>query len=288
MNNRVKKRDIKYEEYNDNKYTSKKLKIVTNNKENDLYISSSEIKKLIKNSNIKKLKNIFDISKFYDNEFIKSLLFLYKNKTPTKNLNYEISKDKYKIILVYEKENNFYNKNNYIIDNENKNLLKYLVEHEVDINKVVYKNDKIPLFDACQSGNKDLVKYLVEHGADINKENEDIETPLFKAIESKNKGLVKYLVEHGADVNKENKYGKGPLFKAIESGNKNLVEYLVEEHKVDINKENWNGETPLLKAIENGEKDLIEYLVDNGADINKRMNVVRHHYLMHAIVGIKI
>jgi len=80
MNNHVKKRNIKYEEYNDNGYTSKILKIVTNNQENDLYITSSEIRKLIKNSNINKLKNIFDISKFYDNEFIKSYSFYIRIK----------------------------------------------------------------------------------------------------------------------------------------------------------------------------------------------------------------
>ena len=71
MNNSLKKRDKKSEEDNDNRHTSKKLKIVTNNQENDLYVTSSEIKELIKNSNIKELKNIFDISKFYDDEFIK-------------------------------------------------------------------------------------------------------------------------------------------------------------------------------------------------------------------------
>jgi len=165
MSNPVKKRNIiskEYNDYNDNGHTSKRLKTETNNQENNKYITSSKIKELMKNSNFEELKNIFNISKFYDNEFIKWLLILYKNKTPIKNLNYEISKDKYKIIVDYEKEDNFYNKSNYIIGKGNINLIKYLVEHGVDINKVVYKNGKTILFDACESENKDLVEYLVD------------------------------------------------------------------------------------------------------------------------------
>jgi len=33
----------------------------------------------------------------------------------------------------------------------------------------------------CSSGNETVVKYLIEHEADINKENENGETPLFNA-----------------------------------------------------------------------------------------------------------
>jgi len=130
MSNPVKKSDIKSKEYNDNGHTSKRLKTETNNPKNDKFITSSEIKELIKNSNIEKLKHIFDISKFYDNEFIRHLLFLYKNKISINNLNYEISKDKYKIILNYVKEDIFY-----YIENRNKILLKYLLEHGVDKKK---------------------------------------------------------------------------------------------------------------------------------------------------------
>ena len=64
----------------------------------------------------------------------------------------------------------------------------------MDINEVVYMDCETPLFDACESGNKELVEYLVEHGLDINKENEDDETPLLIDCESENKDLVEYFV----------------------------------------------------------------------------------------------
>ncbi|KAG4085204.1 hypothetical protein H8356DRAFT_912064, partial [Neocallimastix lanati (nom. inval.)] len=164
MNNSLKKRDKKTEEDNENGHTSKKLKTVTNNQENRLYVTSSEIKELIKNSNMKVLKNIFDISKFYDNEFIKWLLLLYKNKTfiSIVDLDKEISKDDYKILLIFKKYSYFYPKVKYIIKDGNKNLIKFLAKHGEDINKVDYKYGESPLFFACESGNKDLITFLLE------------------------------------------------------------------------------------------------------------------------------
>ncbi|KAG4097319.1 ankyrin repeat-containing domain protein [Neocallimastix lanati (nom. inval.)] len=112
---------------------------------------------------------------------------------------------------------------------------EYLVKHGADINKV-NKINEIPLFNICQSRNKELVKYLVEKGVDINKEAKwKGETLLFHVCYCGNKDLVEYLIEHGADINKEDKYGRTPLFDACQSGNKDLVEYIVVEHRADIN-----------------------------------------------------
>ena len=192
MKNCKKKRDRKSKRYNDNGHMSKRIKTIVNIQENDKYISSSEIKKLIRNSNLDELQNIFDISKFYDNEFIKWLLFLYKNKTfiYTIDLNKVISKDEYKIEIEYSffhYEDRFNYSKGYRIKNSNKNLLKYLIEHEVNIDEVIYKPYEIPLIYECESGNRDLVEYLLEHGADINKKNICGITSIFKACESGNK-----------------------------------------------------------------------------------------------------
>ena len=65
------------------------------------------------------------------------------------------------------------------------------------------------------------------------------------------------------------------------------MEYLV-ENKTNINKENKYGRTPLFNACERGNKDLVEYLVEHGADINKRVHMEEHLYLMHVEVEMKI
>ena len=273
MNNSINKKDILLEIYNENELKPEKLKSLINDNHYDLYISSSLIKLLIKENEMELLKIIFDNLNLYDNEFIKWLLLLYKNTTfiSTKNLNHEISKDKYKIIIDYEKKNNFYYRlryrKTYKIENMNKNLIYYLVEHGIDINKDNMYKER-PLFYACRSGNKDLLEYLVEHGANINKEHKNDETALFIACKSGDKNLVEYLVDHEADINKENKFNETPLFYACKSGNKDLIEYLV-EHGADINKLNKDGETVLFIACKSGNMVLVEYLVEHGADINK-------------------
>ena len=71
--------------------------------------------------------------------------------------------------------------------------------------------------------NETIVKYLVEHGVNINKANEDGETPLFSA--ARNGAIIKYLVEHGVDINKVNSNGHTPSFMACISGNKTAIKY---------------------------------------------------------------
>jgi len=108
-----------------------------------------------------------------------------------------------------------------------KNKIKYLIDHEADINKIMsikiqnYRDyyECIPINNACKNGNEALVKFLVEHGADVNKRTNLDKTPLFNAFSSGNETIVKYLVEHGADINNTDLNGKTPLFSACSSGN---------------------------------------------------------------------
>ncbi|KAG4097313.1 ankyrin repeat-containing domain protein [Neocallimastix lanati (nom. inval.)] len=302
MNNLVNMRDTKFEEYNDNKNTDlikeNKIKLKYIKSEDNLaygftkYLIGFELECQViiinKKFKYKEIKKFFNISKFYDNEFIKLLLFLYKNKTPTKNLNYEISKEKYKIILNWDKWDDFSWIDTYIIGYGNINLFKLLLRHGVDINKIFYEDREAPLFDACESVNIDLIEFLVENGADINKENNVGETPLFYVCESGNKDLAEYLknndsetplfkasqsVEHGAVINNETKcIRETPLLntcRKTEDGETPLFYGCEIEHGADINKENEDSKTPLFKAIESGNKELIEYLTEHGADINK-------------------
>ena len=58
---------------------------------------------------------------------------------------------------------------------------------------VINKKDRcneIALFIASSDGHKNIVKYLVEKGVDINKENEYGWTPLHKACFDENENMV--------------------------------------------------------------------------------------------------
>ena len=144
----------------------------------------------------------------------------------------------------------------------NENIVKYLVEHDADVN---HKNacGETSLFAAARRGNENIIKYLVEHGADV---NEGIygNTPLFAAVRKSNENIVKYLVDHGADVNHKNACGETSLFAAARTGNENIVKYLT-EHGANINERDRWDKTPLHIAIDNKNEEIVKYLAECGA-----------------------
>jgi ankyrin repeat protein len=90
------------------------------------------------------------------------------------------------------------------------------------------------LSKACVSNNLDLVKYLVEHGVNVNARDKYGDTALVVASgEAGRLNIVKYLVENGADVNFKADDNWTPLFAARYYENAHIVEYLVEHGAVD-------------------------------------------------------
>ncbi|OUM56733.1 hypothetical protein PIROE2DRAFT_49272, partial [Piromyces sp. E2] len=93
--------------------------------------------------------------------------------------------------------------------------VKYLVDcpchgADVDVNKQNLLGNT-PLHHACKNNNKTIVRYLIEHGADINIKNYNLYTMLHYACENKNENLVKYLIEKGANIYIKNKLGDTPF-----------------------------------------------------------------------------
>jgi len=259
-NNNNIENDIILEIYNKKKLNSEKLEFILENCTAYLNISSSFLKKLIKDNNKKLLEILFEKHfKFFDNNFILDFLTYYKNKTPISNskLYPLINNDKYKIstrlkYVEYDDDIDWYDSSYYLFDScksGNEIKVRFLLEHGANMMIKDYIGN-MALMKACDSGNIRLVKYLIQLGADINNENISGETPIFDACFNGNLNFVKYLIELGADIKKENDSGETPIFKACTSGNLNLVKYLVEKG-ADINKENNNGWTPLFSASYN-------------------------------------
>ena len=161
------KNDIIFELYNNNLLTSERLQFIMNCCTKYFNISPNLIKKLISESKVTFLDIIFNYIKFYDNEFILHLLIYYKNKTTisTSDLNQQISNEKYKISINNELLDNssYFDIGKYLSIEcskkyENINIIKYLIDNGIDINKEVYfivkdyfgnrKRFNTPLFNA--------------------------------------------------------------------------------------------------------------------------------------------
>jgi len=99
--------DIVYEIYNENKLNCDRLQYIIDNCTAYLNISSSLIKRLMKDNNIELLDIIFkEHFKFFDNNFIINLLIYYKNKTPISDSIFynEINHDKYKFSSILNRK----------------------------------------------------------------------------------------------------------------------------------------------------------------------------------------
>ncbi|KAG4086158.1 hypothetical protein H8356DRAFT_1357339 [Neocallimastix lanati (nom. inval.)] len=131
--------------YKNGLLTSNRLNFMIKKYSDILYISSSLLKKLIIKNEIQLLNIIFGNFKFYGNDFIKMLLFQYKNKISTSltSVNGIMSNDQYNISINHSTEN----------------FQDYFVK-------------------LCKDGKDNIIKYLIEHGADVNKANKFNMSPL--------------------------------------------------------------------------------------------------------------
>eukprot|EP00833_Pecoramyces_ruminatium_P017664 jgi/Orpsp1_1/1191696/evm.model.d7180000087892.1 len=296
-NTNINNNEILYEIYNRNYLYHGRLHFIIEHCTEYIPVSSNLLKILIKDNNVKLLRIIFKKFEYFDIEFIKTLLFYYKNQNPisTTDLNQQISKYRISINL------NNINKKYFITEvlnnacaNGKEAIVKYLTRLGAKINRG-NKNGETPLFFACKSGNENLVRFLIYTGKyrnstsekpsfficknektikfRINRENRDGETPLFYACQSENENenenIVKFLVELGADIHKGGILHEAtPIFNACAYGNGNIVKYLV-KLGADVNiKYGYSGDTLLHIFCERGDEKLVKYLIDWGADVN--------------------
>ncbi len=116
---------------------------------------------------------------------------------------------------------------------------------------------------SARAGELDMIKFLVESGMDINR-NEGVpkSAPIAHAASEGEIGIVEYLFDNGAilDVSDPN---RNPLFSAIYGGHLNIVKYLV-QNGIDSTVK-YTGDTMKEMgayefATERGQVEIAEYL----------------------------
>jgi len=128
----------------------------------------------------------------------------------------------------------------FYIQKNNLNEIIKLVKNNISVNEV----DNIgwpALMSASYYGHFKIVKYLVEHNADINAKNHDNDndTSLLWASQEGHFKIVKYLVKHGALINNINDYEYTPLYLAVAFGRIKIVKFLL-KHGAFIKNKNEN------------------------------------------------
>lgn len=78
-------------------------------------------------------------------------------------------------------------------------IVKYLVEYRMDINKSTGISDGGPIKSAAFKGHLDIVKLLYDNGAVLDV-SEAVKNPLFAAIYNGHIDIAKYLIDKGIDL----------------------------------------------------------------------------------------
>lgn len=125
-----------------------------------------------------------------------------------------------------------------------------------------------PLIAAVINNNKELVKFLIKENVDVNQCTADNKSPLYYAVKcSKDVEIVKILTASKADVNKVGRNGKSPLYWAAQNGSFEIAKHLITE-RANINECDKKKKTPLYCASKRGYHDIVKLLLENKADVN--------------------
>uniref|UniRef100_A0ACD5TE43 Uncharacterized protein n=1 Tax=Avena sativa TaxID=4498 RepID=A0ACD5TE43_AVESA len=111
------------------------------------------------------------------------------------------------------------------VSNDHVEVVKVLLEHSADPNKVANKIFS-PILVACYEKSLKCIKLLIEAGADLNAPGYPAPTPLMQAVNDGLIDFVKLLLEAGADPNIPNQHGAIPIEQAADQDRHDLVEVL--------------------------------------------------------------
>ncbi|KAF5296332.1 hypothetical protein FQA39_LY12549 [Lamprigera yunnana] len=186
---------------------------------------------------------------------------------------------------------------NYVVEFNDVELLKMLMERGLNINRRICDNDSILLCalrkekkqlvdfliseganvhvisvrqgDSClnlaaAAGFDDIVDYLISAGLDLNWENHSKETPLRLALINERKSTTTLLLCYGA-VAAEDNFRYSYLHYAAQLGDIVITMQIITQG-VDLNRRNEDGNTPLILTLINGNVSTANLLLAYGAD----------------------
>ncbi|WP_171946630.1 ankyrin repeat domain-containing protein [Flaviramulus basaltis] len=125
--------------------------------------------------------------------------------------------------------------------------------------EVFDNNGRNLLFYAIENDNLEMVEYLLEQRLLINLEDNSNKTPLQHAVLLDKDNLTLYLINNGGDVNKLDDFGNNLLHYAAINGNLNLSKTLVDKG-VSAKTKNYDKKYPEKLAKKNKHKVLARYL----------------------------
>ncbi|XP_044745274.1 putative ankyrin repeat protein RF_0381 [Coccinella septempunctata] len=169
------------------------------------------------------------------------------------------------------------------VERQIKDLVKYILGRNPEINKESDSHQNTPLHDAVTLDSVEITEILLENGANIEARDIKGQTPLHWALDHNNSfDQVRMLVMNGADVNSKDNGARTPLHTLCCNGlpiNFAIYELLLQKVS-DINAADERGSTPILNLIWTLKPDspsdnekLINLLLQCGSNLNQQDHV---------------
>jgi len=153
-------------------------------------------------------------------------------------------------------------------------VVRYLLEHGIDVDAQSNTEDATPLHQASSYGGFKVAQLLLDHGADINVRDKNGRTPLHGSVVDMADDLddyffdtVQFLLEHGADVHALGNDHATPLHVVSESGGTRAARLLL-KHGANVHSLDNIHRTPLHFASRGGNAEVVRPLLGHGADVH--------------------
>lgn len=182
-------------------------------------------------------------------DILNGLTILFEARTKQ-----EIEKLKKEGIFLKQTNDNFETIINYLVREDNIELVQYLLEKENFADALHYSDneDKTPIFYVKSTKMLDL---LMKFGADIQATDIQQRTVLHREFSDEEQDLLKALIKYEADVNAKDEVGNSPIFYQSSVG---IAEILF-ENGADLLQLNNFGHTAKADFFKNHNKKMIKW-----------------------------
>ena len=253
-----------------------------------------DVSLLIKLKNNNKLLEFFFSEKRFDNDFIKQLLFIYRNSVRENNTKENINKyyQNFNTIININRKKNLVKEEMYqvAVDNNNEEALRILFENDgndesILLNRILKFN---LLEKAVSMNNFKWVESILSYEI-FNYKSFKYEKIFFTAIKNQNQNIIESLCKnfiynssfpyrnYTRDKDTLNKsYGSCYINRVlnifIKHGNLDLVKGLVEckeyANSINLNDKDIKDQYPIVMAINKRKVKIFQYLIDQGGSVN--------------------
>ncbi len=191
------------------------------------------------------------------------------------------------------------------VNNEDKHLVKYFIEHKADSNSkssiigwtaLMYAIllESLAIFDelltaqdiqvdvknndgataliiAASRGQYEMVKRLIAKNANLDISDTNGTTALMFAITNRHTNVARELIDKGANINLRRNDGVSAFMIAVDFNNLELVDLLLQKG-AEINGKGPLGMTALIEAAMTGKEAIVQRLLGARADVNSKDN----------------